>query len=65
MVSETTLTGAAGKYFVMAQLLRLRLVAALAPASVPNCDILVTDDIGDRLCAVQVETRNNLGTEGG
>lgn len=65
MVSATALTGAAGEHFVMSQLLRRGLIAALAPAGVPNCDIVVTDDIGDRLCAVQVKTRNNLGTDGG
>lgn len=65
MVSATTLTGAAGEHFVMSQLLRRGLIAALAPTGVPNCDIVVTDDIGDRLCAVQVKTRNNLGTDGG
>jgi hypothetical protein len=49
----------------MCQLLRRGFIAALAPAGVPNCDIVVTDDIGDRLCAVQVKTRRNLGTDGG
>lgn len=65
MVSASTLTGAAGEHFVMSQLLRRGYIAALAPAGVPNCDIVVTNDIGDRLCAVQVKTRNNLGTDGG
>lgn len=41
------------------------MIAALAPAGVPNCDIVVTDDIGDRLCAVQVKTRNSTGKDGG
>lgn len=57
MVSASTLTGAAGEHFVMSQLLRRGFIAALAPAGVPNCDIVVTDEIGDRLCAVQVKTR--------
>lgn len=65
MVSATSLTGAAGEHFVMSQLLRRGLIAALAPAGVPNCDIIVTDDIGDRLCAVQVKTRNSTGADGG
>lgn len=65
MVSASTLTGAAGEHYVMSQLLRRGYIAALAPAGVPNCDIVVTDDIGDRLCAVQVKTRNNLGADGG
>jgi len=65
MVSATSLTGAAGEHFVMSQLLRRGLIAALAPAGVPNCDIVVTDDVGDRAFAVQVKTRRNLGTDGG
>jgi len=32
MVSATSLTGAAGEHFVMSQLLRRGLIAALAPA---------------------------------
>lgn len=49
----------------MSELLRRGLIAALAPAGVPNCDIIVTDEIGDRLCAVQVKTRNSNGADGG
>ncbi len=49
----------------MCQLLRQGYIAALAPVGVPNCDIVVTDDIGDRLCALQVKTRRNLGSDGG
>lgn len=41
------------------------MIAALAPAGVPNCDILVTDEIGDRLCAVQVKTRRGKGSDRG
>ena len=65
MISATSLTGAAGEYFVMSELLRRGFIAALAPAGVPNCDIVVTDDIGDRLCAVQVKSRNSTGADGG
>lgn len=65
MVSATSLTGAAGEHFVMSELLRRGYIAALAPAGVPNCDIVVTDDIGDRLCAVQVKTRNSTGADDG
>jgi hypothetical protein len=49
----------------MCQLLRQGYIAALAPVGVPNCDIVVTDDIGDRLCAVQVKTRRDIGSDGG
>lgn len=49
----------------MSQLLRRDFIAALAPVGVPNCDIVVTDEIGDKLCAIQVKTRNNAGSDGG
>jgi hypothetical protein len=65
MTSASSLLGAAGEHFVMSQLLRQGLIAALAPAGVPNCDIVVTDDIGERLCAVQVKTRRDIGVDGG
>jgi hypothetical protein len=65
MVSPSTVLGAAGEHYVMCQLLRRGLIAALAPVGVPNCDIVVTDDIGDRLCAVQVKTRVEKGSDGG
>lgn len=64
-VSNTSLTGAAGEHYVMSQLLRRGFIAALAPAGVPNCDIVVTDKIGDRLCAIQVKTRASAGADGG
>lgn len=65
MVSATSLTGAAGEHFVMSELLRRGLITALAPAGVPNCDIVVTDNIGDRLCAIQVKTRRGIGSDRG
>jgi hypothetical protein len=65
MVSASSLLGAAGEHFVMCELLRREFIAALAPAGVPNCDIVVTDDIGDRLFAIQVKTRRALGSDGG
>jgi hypothetical protein len=65
MTSQTTLLGAAGEYYVMSQLLRRGLIAALAPVGVPNCDIIVSDEIGDRLSAIQVKTRQEKGTDGG
>jgi hypothetical protein len=65
MVSASSLLGAAGEHFVMCQLLRRGFIAALAPVGVPNCDIVVTDDIGEKLCAIQVKTRRDLGSDGG
>jgi hypothetical protein len=65
VVSATSLIGAAGEHFVMSELLRRGMIAALAPAGVPNCDIVVTDDIGERLCAIQVKTRRGKGSDRG
>ncbi|MBN9219235.1 MAG: hypothetical protein J0I79_14885 [Mesorhizobium sp.] len=65
MVSASSVLGAAGEHYVMCQLLRRGLIAALAPVGVPNCDIVVSDDVGDRLCAIQVKTRNAKGSDGG
>jgi hypothetical protein len=64
-MSPSSLLGAAGEHYIMSQLLRRGLIAALAPVGVPTADIIVTDDIGDRTCAIQVKTRRNLGSDGG
>src|SRR4051812_29099174 len=65
MASQTSLTGAAGEHFVMAHLLKEGFIAALAPKGVPTADIVVTDDIGERLCSIQVKTRRGIGSDGG
>jgi hypothetical protein len=62
---NSTILGAAGEHFVMCQLLRRNMIAALAPTGVPNADIVVTDKLGDRLCAVQVKVRREVGSDGG
>ena len=62
---QPNLVGAAGEYFVMSQLLRRGYIAALAPVGVPNADIVVTDKLGDRLCAVQVKSRSGKNKRGG
>jgi hypothetical protein len=62
---SSTILGAAGEHFVMCQLLRRNMIAALAPTGVPNTDIVVTDNLGDRLCAIQVKVRRELGSDGG
>jgi hypothetical protein len=62
---NATILGAAGEHFVMCQLLRRNMIAALAPTGVPNADIVVTDKLGDRLCAVQVKVRRDIGSDGG
>lgn len=63
--TNSTILGAAAEHFVMSKLLRLNLIAALAPAGVPNCDIVVTDESGNRLSAVQVKARTEKGSDGG
>lgn len=65
MVSKSSLLGAAGEHFVMCQLLRRGFIAALAPAGVPNADIIVSDDLGHRLSAIQVKSRVAKGSDGG
>ena len=65
MISATSLLGAAGEHYIMCQLLRRGLIAALAPVGVPNSDIVVTDAIGEKLCAIQVKTRTEKGSDGG
>lgn len=64
-ISQSTLLGAAGEHYVMCQLLRRGMIAALAPIGVPNADIIVSDSLGDRLCALQVKTRRDKGSDGG
>lgn len=64
MPSQTSLTGAAGEHYVMTRLLKEGFVAALAPTGVPTADIVVTDDIGERLCSIQVKTRREIGSDG-
>jgi hypothetical protein len=65
VTSSSSVLGAAGEHYVMCQLLRQGMIAALAPAGVPNADIVVTDDLGSRLCAVQVKARVDTGKKGG
>ncbi len=65
MKSATSLLGASGEHFVMAELLRRNLIAALAPQGAPNMDIVVTDISGTNLCGIQVKTRRDIGADGG
>ncbi len=65
MASQSTLLGAAGEHYAMAELLRRGYIAALAPHGVPNADIVVTNIEGSRLCSIQVKTRRDIGSEGG
>ena len=65
MISPSTTLSAAGEHYVMCQLLRRGLIAALAPAGVPHTDIILTDDIGDMMSAIQVKARVDKGSDGG
>jgi hypothetical protein len=65
MPSTTMLLGAAGEHYIMCQLLRRGLIAALAPAGAPNSDIIITDVVAEKLCAIQVKTRSAKGSDGG
>ncbi len=64
-ISATSLLGACGEHFVMAELLRRNMIAALAPQGAPNMDIVVTDVEGQALSALQVKTRRARGSDGG
>ncbi len=63
--SQSTLLGAAGQHFVLCQLLRHGLIAALAPEGAPNTDIIVTDIKAKMQCAIQVKTRSGKGSDKG
>lgn len=62
---NSTILGAAAEHYVMCQLLRRGKIAALAPAGVPDADIIVSDRVGSALAAVQVKARRDIGTDGG
>jgi hypothetical protein len=65
MRSQSTLLGAAGEHYVLCQLLRRGYIAGLAPLGIPNANILITDTDGQRLIAIQVKTRRNIGADKG
>lgn len=62
---NSTILGAAAEHYVMCQLLRQGKIAALAPAGVPDADIIVSDRVGSALAAVQVKARRDIGADGG
>jgi hypothetical protein len=65
MASNSTILGAAAEHYVMCQLLRRGMIAALAPAGVPDADIIVSDRLGSALFAIQVKARRDIGSDGG
>ena len=42
--------------YVVSQSVLCGLIAGLAPVGLPSADIVVTDDVAERLCAAQVNT---------
>lgn len=64
MVGNTTTTGAAGEHYVMYRLLKLGHLAALTPTGAKGVDILVSDERGDHLAALQIKTSGNEVTVG-
>jgi len=61
MKPATSIIGAAGEHYVMYQLLRRNLIAALAAQGTPDVDILVTNsDLGTSY-SIQVKTRSGAG----
>ncbi len=62
---NSTILGAAAEHYVMCQLLRRGMIAALAPAGVPDADIIVSNRLGSALAAVQVKARRDIGSDGG
>ena len=62
---NSTILGAAAEHYVMCQLLRQGKIAALAPAGVPDTDIIVSDRVGSQLAAIQVKARRDIGSDGG
>lgn len=64
-IKDSTLTAAAGEYYVLARLCLSGKIAAQAPRGVPNADIVVTTVSGERLYAVQVKARRGVGADNG
>ncbi|TLU71271.1 hypothetical protein FE263_17355 [Lichenicoccus roseus] len=62
---NTAMLGAAGEHYVMCQLLRRGMIAAIAPAGAPDVDIIVSDREGHSLAAVQVKARQNTNGKSG
>lgn len=61
---KSTLTGAAGEYFVLYKLLRMGILAGLPPAGAPNVDVLVIDEEANVLISLQVKTRRKGADKG-
>jgi hypothetical protein len=64
ITSNATILGAAAEHYVMCQLLRRNMIAALAPSGVPDMDIIVSDRLGSSLAAIQFKARRDIGADG-
>jgi len=64
-ISQSSLVGVSGEYYIMYRLLQMGFIAALAPTGVPNSDLIVTDVEGKHVAAIQVKTRTKKGSDGG
>ena len=62
--TKSTLTGAAGEYFVLYKLLRMGILAGLPPVGAPNVDVLVMDEEANVLISLQVKTRRKGADKG-
>lgn len=63
-MSQLNLVGAAGEYYVCAELCRLGVLAVLTPKNNPLFDVVATTTDGSRSVTIQVKTRsihNKLG----
>lgn len=64
MSGVTKLLSASGEYYVMYRLLQKGMIAALAPAGIPDIDIIVSASSGNTLFEIQVKSRG-AGRDGG
>src|ERR1035437_7799728 len=58
------LTGAAGEYYVCAELCKLGYLALLTPKNNPLFDVIATSQDGSRTVSIQVKTRSVQNTQG-
>jgi len=58
MKTSLNLIGAAGEYYVCAELCRHGLLALLTPKNNPLFDVVATDEKGKKSVSIQVKTRS-------
>jgi len=62
--SSNNLVGAAGEYYVCAELCRLGFLALMTPKNNPLFDVVVTNEEGTRSVSIQVKTRSVNNKQG-